>query len=926
MSKQKKHWVKQLDPEHMMVLILLVIILIALVVPFDGSMNLGGKAGKKPVIPLSASLYLYAANWANAYNFYAGYPMKVLACIHNGASIDMKAGQGYLLTLVNSPDIYGINTVDIFADGVPIPTSGDKCVPFVVRPKAEPGNYLMGWALTKDGAFVPGNSEGKAQASLQVILYAPPPFETPSIGGTDQGDFDCGGTHVYKLTAPPGSFIAGNYEPLKAQPFAKDKKLVMAIFHYDPKMIPDATSVAWFEKQVKDMVSAGVDVILPVYRGFPSALHADNAWANQGIMNLVSALQKVRGTGVSVPKIGLFFDTKIFASNPYGVIEIPGCTGVQNAGMNKYVWGIYRDFWSMVPPDLRAQLQLSTGTANILVVSPKKNAQGKPLVLPTAGVFGPMFFGGEGDYDFVDTDWALAPNQFNGELTTYGAALNGPQFTTTVAQLGPGFDNSNSKGAAPMLKDRENGAFYVGAWAALLADPNVRNRVILETWNNDYEGSELDETAEYGRKFITLTRAFVDKWKGAKDDAVITAKIPGTMNVGSSYTLMITVQNSGTTSWSKELGYKLAVLESNWGVSRVDLDYSESIAPGSSKTFTFSVVAPSTAGKYPLTVQMVQELGSYKVSFGKVPSTGKKEKLVDASTTVTVKALPPQKCKKDADCPGQKCVDKVCVSVSILTAAPSCADGIKNGLESDVDCGQPCFLCADGKMCTIVGDCKSNSCVNGKCQAASCVPNCESKLCGDGNGCGGFCTVQTCPGDQVCVNGNCAAGSSTAVCGNGQCESSESCSSCSSDCGSCGSVCGNSQCESSETCSSCSADCGACSPQVVCGNGKCESGETSQSCPKDCVTTPTVSCTDGVKNQGESDVDCGGPCPACVNTKKCVKSKDCKSGNCISGVCKSNCAVSFGGKCPNERGGTKQCGSSAHQLAGSDCYWCCVPN
>ncbi|MBT7162898.1 MAG: hypothetical protein HN904_08975, partial [Victivallales bacterium] len=33
------------------------------------------------------------------------------------------------------------------------------------------------------------------------------------------------------------------------------------------------------------------------------------------------------------------------------------------------------------------------------------------------------------------------------------------------------------------------------------------------------------------------------------------------------------------------------------------------------------------------------------------------------------------------------------------------------------------------------------------------------------------------------------------------------------------------------------------------------------------VIPPTGTCDDGVKNQGEHGVDCGGPCEACVTTK-----------------------------------------------------------
>src|SRR5579859_1862375 len=50
----------------------------------------------------------------------------------------------------------------------------------------------------------------------------------------------------------------------------------------------------------------------------------------------------------------------------------------------------------------------------------------------------------------------------------------------------------------------------------------------------------------------------------------------------------------------------------------------------------------------------------------------------------------------------------------------SCNDGIKNGLETDVDCGGGiCAPCVDGATCLRNGDCQSASCMNGVCGAGS---------------------------------------------------------------------------------------------------------------------------------------------------------------------------------------------------------------
>jgi len=69
-------------------------------------------------------------------------------------------------------------------------------------------------------------------------------------------------------------------------------------------------------------------------------------------------------------------------------------------------------------------------------------------------------------------------------------------------------------------------------------------------------------------------------------------------------------------------------------------------------------------------------------------------------------------------------------------------------------------------------------------------------------------------------------------------------------------------CSSSGGCVEYGCFSGECIPRVkarCCGNGACDEGETYMSCPKDCKAT----CYDGVRNQGEEGIDCGGPCNPC---------------------------------------------------------------
>ncbi len=57
------------------------------------------------------------------------------------------------------------------------------------------------------------------------------------------------------------------------------------------------------------------------------------------------------------------------------------------------------------------------------------------------------------------------------------------------------------------------------------------------------------------------------------------------------------------------------------------------------------------------------------------------------------------------------------------------------------------------------------------------------------------------------------------------------------------------------------------------------------------ISAPT--CFDGVQNEGETHVDCGGPyCTgqnSCAVGLTCATNSDCSSGVCSGGTCQSKC-------------------------------------
>jgi len=261
-------------------------------------------------------------------------------------------------------------------------------------------------------------------------------------------------------------------------------------------------------------------------------------------------------------------------------------------------------------------------------------------------------------------------------------------------------------------------------------------------------------------------------------------------------------------------------------------------------------------------------------------------------------------CLGASDCASQVCMMSQCV-------APTCADAVKNGAETDTDCGgADCAPCADAKKCAASADCQSEVCTGGVCKAPTCSDTVQNGTetdadcggsscgpCGPGLGCGqdsdcvgGSCSGSTClptcsdmvknanetdvdcggPQCAVCSDGQtCAAGSdcSSEVCSSGQCQAStcsdmvQNAAETDVDCG--GPVCDG--CSSGLTCGG-DADCSS----LVCAGGLCAA----------------ATCMDAVKNGSESDIDCGGAaCGPCGDGYKCTGAVDCLNGVCLSGIC-----------------------------------------
>src|SRR5262249_30713030 len=89
------------------------------------------------------------------------------------------------------------------------------------------------------------------------------------------------------------------------------------------------------------------------------------------------------------------------------------------------------------------------------------------------------------------------------------------------------------------------------------------------------------------------------------DAAFVSQSVPQSMTPGLSYSVAVTMRNTGTQSWSSTTGLALTALpmgSATWVTTQVALG--KFVAAGSTYSFTFSVRAPSTPGTYAFQWQM----------------------------------------------------------------------------------------------------------------------------------------------------------------------------------------------------------------------------------------------------------------------------------------------------------------------------------
>ena len=282
--------------------------------------------------------------------------------------------------------------------------------------------------------------------------------------------------------------------------------------------------------------------------------------------------------------------------------------------------------------------------------------------------------------------------------------------------------------------------------------------------------------------------------------------------------------------------------------------------------------------------------------------------------------------------------DNVRITAASAGAA-TCSDGIQNQDETDVDCGgSTCAACGDGLACLVDTDCTSGQCVSGTCQAPGATTLINANFDGGSQGFTyaddtfrgtanpAYAAGATIPGAiQVVVGGLDNADINGMSGGWGDSFSLSSATTvdisfdytvtypCVYEPAETGQILlsidgsligdggdavfdrdGGTGCNDAPLAGSfsTSVDLGAGSHELIVGaynSLKTYNNElmtvTFDNVLVVAADAPAATCSDGIQNQDEADVDCGGACPACADGLSCSVDADCASGQCTGGIC-----------------------------------------
>jgi hypothetical protein len=255
------------------------------------------------------------------------------------------------------------------------------------------------------------------------------------------------------------------------------------------------------------MGACGIDIALPVYWGAPGAYEKRHLrFSRVGLKPMVEALDAIAANQERGVKLGLFYDTTTLLRSQRGLphgSDRPDRPDLTGAGGKELFCSTVVEYFERIPK--RHWGRFRGRPLVVLYGSRFARKWGKDLGAALRRSFENRF-PDENPWLVADASWG----EIGQDMTTsWGAALHGPKLFPGLAQVGPGYDDTPVPGRRTPIRDRLDGLYYRWSWRRAVAHrPKL---VLIETWNEMHEGTEICETIETGRRYLALTREWIER-------------------------------------------------------------------------------------------------------------------------------------------------------------------------------------------------------------------------------------------------------------------------------------------------------------------------------------------------------------------------------------------------------------------------------
>lgn len=317
---------------------------------------------------------------------------------------------------------------------------------------------------------------------------------------------------VALLSVPlSGGAVATAYDeahPVLAYYYAWWNRDVFGRALYQPGQAYDSDDTAAMQRHIEQAQSAGVDGFVVSWLGYQ----------NRTDVNMVKLLDLARQRGF---RVSAHFETTHFA--PYGVEDVTAqLLKLHQERINHPAWVTYQGrpvifFWRASTYDN------GTWSAIRARVDPERRA----IWLADGDNFNIL----SGDAWDGISPYAIAwSGNPAGQLPSWGAkaAAVAPE-KLYVPPVSPGCDDTAAR-APTCIQDRQGGAYYAATWDGALAS-NPPWAVIVSTFNEWLESTQIEPSAQYGDQYLQITRQYAEAFKGTTV-AGVTAEGPARRPAG----------------------------------------------------------------------------------------------------------------------------------------------------------------------------------------------------------------------------------------------------------------------------------------------------------------------------------------------------------------------------------------------------------